>query len=349
MKLYLQFFVIVGCCWLSCVTAAKTATNDFVTYHGNKGAGSGKHVVCLTGDEEYRSEEGLVQLAKILAFRHGFRVTVLFAIDPDDGTINPNVNNTLPGAETLCSADVIVMGLRFRHYPDKVMQHFVNAYLAGKPIIALRTSTHAFNYPEDSQSKFACYSFQNESWPGGFGRQVLGETWVDHLGTNHEEATRGLPCAEVKGHPLLRGVGTIFAPSGAYTADPMPDSKVLIRGQVLAGMTPDSQAVIGEQNDPLQPVAWSRLHCNCAGRINRVLCTTMGAATDLLDESFRRLLVNGVYWGLQMEVPRRADVRTVGNYQPSDYNFEGFRQGVKPADLAMTAEEALSNDSNEEP
>ena len=54
-----------------------TLAGESVVYDGAIGAGQGKHVVLLTGDEEYRSEEGLVQLGKILAFRHGFRATVL--------------------------------------------------------------------------------------------------------------------------------------------------------------------------------------------------------------------------------------------------------------------------------
>ena len=80
-------------------------------------------MVLLSGDEEYRSEESLPQLAKILAERHGFKCTVLFAINPADGTIDPTVKNNLPGAEALDSADVIVMGLRFREWPDEQMKH----------------------------------------------------------------------------------------------------------------------------------------------------------------------------------------------------------------------------------
>jgi len=315
--------------------------NDYVVYDGAEGAGKEKQIVLLTGDEEYRSEEGLVQLAKILAFRHGFRTTVLFAIDPKEGTINPNVNNSLPGAKALDSADAMILGLRFRQYPDETMQHFADAYLSGVPIVAVRTSTHAFKFPADSPSKFLRYSYDSKEWPGGFGRQVLGETWVNHLGKNHQEATRGIPCVAEKNHPLLRGVGVIFATSGAYETNPMPDSTILVRAQVLAGMTPDSPPETGGKNEPQQPVAWSREHQNQAGKTNRVLCTTMGAATDLLDESLRRLLVNGVYWGLKMDVPQQADVRLVGEYQPSNYSFNGYRKGVKPAELAMTAEEAM--------
>jgi hypothetical protein len=331
---------LIGVLGLMVLAMSTSWADDFVVYQGGRGPGEGKQVVLLAGDEEYRSEEGLVQLAKILAFRHGFRATVLFAVDPEEGTINPKVNNTLPGAEALDTADALVLGLRFRHYPDDIMAHFDAAYLAGKPIVAVRTSTHAFNYPKDSPSPYAHYSFKNKAWPGGFGRQVLGETWVGHLGKNHKEATRAVVEAGAEDHPLLRGVGTILAQTGAYHADPMPDSTILLRGQVLAGMTPESPLETTGKNEPQRPVAWARTPINSAGQTNRVLCTTMGAATDLLAVHLRRLLVNGVYWGLGLEVPAEADVRLVGDYRPSDYRFDGFRQGVKPSDLAMTVEQA---------
>src|SRR5436309_7316253 len=92
---------------------------DWVVYQGKTGPGQGKHVVFLTGDEEYRSEEGLPMLAKILSQRHGFKCTVLFPVDAD-GTINPDNNKSLPGAAALDTADAIVMLLRFRVWPDDV-------------------------------------------------------------------------------------------------------------------------------------------------------------------------------------------------------------------------------------
>src|SRR2546429_9463381 len=92
--------------------AGRICAKDWVVYEGKSGPGAGKHIVFLSGDEEYRSEEALPQMAKILAERHGFKCTVLFAIDPADGTINPKVTTNLPGAEALDSADVIVMALR---------------------------------------------------------------------------------------------------------------------------------------------------------------------------------------------------------------------------------------------
>src|SRR5713226_5319216 len=154
---------LILCCLCSGVAAGAA---DYLVYAGKAGPGAGKHVVFLTGDEEYRSEESMPQIAKILATRHGFKCTVLFAINPANGTIDPNVRTNLPGADSLDSADAIVMLLRFRQWPDEQMKHFVEAYLAGKPIIALRTSTHAFNYDDNRQSPYAKFSYNSKSWPG---------------------------------------------------------------------------------------------------------------------------------------------------------------------------------------
>ena len=334
MKRLLLLLLLCNSCLL-----ANDDPNSFVVYDGKKGPGKSKHIVFLTGDEEYRSEEGLPQLAKILSQRHGFKCTVLFAINPKDGSIDPNFQNNLPGAEALDSADAIVMLLRFREWPDAQMKHFVDAYLAGKPIIALRTSTHAFNYPGNSKSPYTKYSWTSTSglisWPGGFGKHVLGETWVAHHGEHKKEATRGIIEPSAKNDSILRGITEIFGNTDVYTANPS-DVKVLVRGQVLAGMQPDDPPVPGKKNDPMQPVAWTRLHRNEAGNTNKIFCTTMGAATDLQDEGLRRLIVNAVYWSVGLKVPRKADVGYVGEYKPTMYGFNGYVRGIWPKDHALT-------------
>jgi glucose/arabinose dehydrogenase/azurin len=330
MKRFLVWFTAIAIGTLFNVQAA-----DYLVFEGKSGPGAGKHVVFLSGDEEYRSEESLPQLAKILAERHGFKCTVLFAINPANGTIDPNIKTNMPGAPALDSADAIVMALRFREWPDAQMKHFVEAYLAGKPIIALRTSTHAFNYDNNSSSPFAKFSWNSKSWPGGFGRQVLGETWVAHHGAHKKEATRGV--IEAADDPILRGVTDIFGNTDVYTANPPGDVKILVRGEVLSGMNPTDTPVEGKKNEPMQPVVWTRLYKNEAGKTNKILCTTMGAATDLLNEGLRRLLVNAVYWGVGLEVPAKADVALVGDYQPTMYGFDGYVKGLKPADLQSGA------------
>jgi hypothetical protein len=128
------------------VLALPLQANEWVEYRGHDGPGAGKHIVLVSGDEEYRSEEGLPMLGKILAVRHGFRCTVLFSINPDDGTIDPTNQTNIPGFKHIADADLVVMLLRFRELPDDEMKHFVDYLNAGKPILALRTSTHAFDY-----------------------------------------------------------------------------------------------------------------------------------------------------------------------------------------------------------
>ncbi|HEX8312620.1 MAG TPA: hypothetical protein VF614_14960, partial [Chthoniobacteraceae bacterium] len=68
--------------------SAVAADQPWVTYEGKEGAGKGKHVVLLAGDEEYRSEEALPQLGKILSQHHGFKSTVVFSISPQTGEID---------------------------------------------------------------------------------------------------------------------------------------------------------------------------------------------------------------------------------------------------------------------
>src|SRR2546426_252871 len=81
--------------------AIRSEARDWVVYEGKEGPGQGRHIVFITGDEEYRSEEGMPMLAKILAVRHGFKCTVLFPINPADGTIDPNNQTNIVGLQAL--------------------------------------------------------------------------------------------------------------------------------------------------------------------------------------------------------------------------------------------------------
>jgi len=122
-----------------------------------------------------------------------------------------------------------------------------------------------------------------------------------------------------------------------YTANPPSDVQILVRGQVLSGMKPSDPPVEGKKNDPMQPVIWVREHKNESGKTNRILATTMGAATDLQNEGLRRIVVNSVFWGLGLDVPKKADVNYVGEYRPTMYGFNGGKKGVKPADHELNA------------
>jgi hypothetical protein len=321
-------------CFLS--FAAGLPAAESVTYEGTAGPGLGKQIVFITGDEEYRSEEGLPMLAKILAVRHGFKCTVLFSINPATGAIDPDCQTNEPGLEALDTADLCVMQLRFREWPDAQMKHFVDYLNAGKPIIGLRTSTHAFSYQRNKTSPYAKYDWNSPSWLGGFGRQVLGDTWISHHGDHGKESTRGVIDQSLKDHPILRGVSDLWWPTDVYTVTHLPpDAQVLVWGRVLSGMNPDDPPVAGEKNHPLMPLAWVRDYTGDSGKVSKIFATTAGAAVDLQNEGLRRLLVNACYWtlGMEAQAPAKADVDYLGDYNPSFFGFGKSKHGVKPDDL----------------
>jgi hypothetical protein len=309
-----------------------------VVYQGKEGPGKGKHIVLVSGDDEYRSEEALPQLGKILALHHGFKCTVLFAIDPADGTIHPNKSN-IPGLQALQTADLMILALRFRDLPDQQMKYIADYVASGKPIIGLRTATHAFNIPRGKA--FSKYSWNSKEWDGGFGRQVLGETWIDHHGAHGRESTRGLIAKGMENHPIVKGIkdGDIWGPTDVYRVRlPLPLGCVpVIMGQVLVGMHASDQPLAGKKNDPMMPIAWMHILKTAEFKITRVFTTTMGASQDLLSAGFRRLLANAVYWSLGMENQISADssVAIVGTYETLPFKFDGFKRAVRPSDHEM--------------
>jgi type 1 glutamine amidotransferase len=327
---------------LAMSSVAGAADEQWMVYEGKKGPGVGKHIVLISGDEEYRSEEALPQLGKILASHHGFKCTVLFAIDPKSGEINPDNRHNIPGLEALKSADLMIIATRFRDLPDEQMKNIVDYLEAGKPVVGMRTATHAFNIDKGKTYAKYGYNFGGKEYSQGFGRQVLGETWISHHGQHGKQSTRGIIAPGAEGHRILRGIkdGDVWGPTDVYGVRlPLPgDSKAILLGQVLKGMEKDDEPVEGKQNDPMMPVAWIKTHEGADGKKGRVFTTTMGSSTDLENEGMRRLLVNAAYWAMGMEdqIPQDgAKVDIVGPYSPLPFKFGGYKRGVRPADHAM--------------
>src|SRR5688572_24735769 len=125
--MFLRLLLLMGAL-LTLVNAApmNAAPEDpWLTIPGGEGPGRGKKVVLIAADQEYRSEEAMPQLARILAKRHGFDCTVLFCVDPQTGTVNPNISN-IPGLEKLRNADLVVFFARFLDLPNEQMAEILD-------------------------------------------------------------------------------------------------------------------------------------------------------------------------------------------------------------------------------
>jgi hypothetical protein len=301
----------------------------WAVFEGSDGPGKGKHIVFVTGDEEYRSEESMPQLAKIAACRLGFKCTVLFAINKKDGTIDPMTLDNIPGLENLEDADAMVMFVRFRLLPPEQMDHILNYINSGKPMISIRTNTHPFNYPEGH--RFYQWTWNNKT--GGFGARVFGQTWINHHGDHHGTSTRAIVVPEQSGHPVLRGVNkTFWGPSDVYGTLPLHgECTTLVMGQVIEGKSPDGKPQEGKMQMPL---VWTKTYTGTKGKPARVLTTTMGHSFDLKSEDLRRLLINACFWGMGMEdkIPAKANVGYVGEYDPSQIGYGKCKKGLKPSD-----------------
>lgn len=303
-----------------------------IVYQGTSGPGQGKHIVFLASDHEYRAEETCPALARILAKHHGFTCTVVFGVD-GDGFIEAG-SSKLAGLEALEKADLFVIFARFLDLPDDQMAR-VESYLErGGPVVGLRTSSHAFKIP--GNSKFAKYDYKSKTagYENGFGHQVLGNTWVGHYGTNHKQGTRILTVPEQRTNVILTGVGeTAFCHAGAYVGKAGPDFTVLTMSQPLVTMDPAAEP---DTTKPPMPSTWTRSYAAKDGSQHRVFHSTQGASEDILDDNYRRLIVNGIFWavGLEKEIKPDLGISFVGPYKPGTFSFGGYARQVKPADLA---------------
>ncbi|HWL10680.1 MAG TPA: hypothetical protein VNQ76_19895 [Planctomicrobium sp.] len=321
---------------LNCLEAADSK-KEWLSLQGESGPGKGKKVVLVSGDEEYRSELVLAQLGKILSKHHGFDATVLFAIDPETGYINPNITTNVPGLEALDSADLMVIFTRFRKLPDDQMKHVDKFLKSGKPVLAIRTATHGFNPPAgNAWAHYANgYKGDKKEWEDGFGRLVLGERWHTHHGHHGHQSTRGMFAPGATDHPVLRGIkdGEIWGASDVYGVRlPLPgDSKPLVLGQVVNrageydrndpyfGMRPTDSVADPEKNDPMMPIIWLKSYQLPEGKQGESLTSTIGASIDFTNQGVRRAMVNGIYFllGQTDQIPAEGtNVELVGEFEP---------------------------------
>lgn len=307
-------------------------SDGWLTYPGGSGPGSGKHIVLIAADQEYRSEQSMPMLAKILSQHHGFDCTVLFSVN-EQGEVDPTLPapfkdktkcHRIPGLQYLTDADCLIWLSRFMHLPDEQMKHFHDYFDSGKPIIALRTANHGFQHSKQ-------YTLHGR----GIGlRELLGGTFMGHHGGWHRESTRGILVKEQRMHPILLGVDDVWGTSDVYRCHshrfPVPDDcTVLVLGQPLINLEPDAPP--NAEKDPL-PIAWTKTWTGNQGQKSRIFHFTMGSAEDFQNDGVRRLTINGVYWGLGMEgaIDGERPIDPVDPFHPMKAGFNYEKLGVQP-------------------
>lgn len=310
-------------------------------------ASKDKKLVLIASDHEYRSEETIPALARILTQHHGFDCTVLFGLN-EAGEIEAGASN-IPGLEALQEADGMVIFTRFLALPPEQMKHIDDYLNRAGPVVGLRTSTHGFRY-QDKTVPYAKYDFRfgEEEYRSGFGHQVLGQTWVGHYGKNHHQSTRISIVPEQAGHPILRGVKDIHVQAGGYNAEPADDWNILTMAQPLMSMEPDGEP---DATKPPKASEWTRTYKGKDGKQGRVFTSLYGASEDLLNPGYRRMLVNAVYWsvGLEDQINPDSKIDFVGPYEPNTFKGRGEAKGVKPAMYADLSSPIPANHNTEAP
>ncbi len=308
-----------------------------ITYEPGEGPGGGKHIVFVCGEWEYRCEESLPMLAKILAERHGFKCTVLFSINPEDGTVDPSVMTNIPGMEVLKTADMMIVFAMDLKLPDHQMKHFADFIEGDKPVFGIRCSLLSFNYGNDKNSKFAGYDHRNRS--GGYPQDLFGLVWSGHYGHHAKESTRGLRAGLQETSPLLRGVYDVWGPTDVYRVPSLPDdATIYMYGQVLTGMNPTDTPNLKKC---VMPMVWTREIRSGDGKVRKVVMSTIGASQDMESEDLRRLYVNCIYWATERaeKIPQKADVNYVGgDWKATQFGRGTYKKGLKPTEHSIKNE-----------
>ncbi|OYP34561.1 ThuA domain-containing protein [Rhodopirellula sp. MGV] len=307
-----QSLLTLLCLGLTTTSVAICHAESGVLEFPAKGDSHGK-VVLVAGDEEYRTEESMPMLAKILSVHHGYDCVVLFSMSADQSYVDPNNSQGVVGWEQLDDADLMIIGTRFRQPSADDAAHVTKFIDAGKPVVGFRTATHAFNGSGNFGGKLSY---------GQFGLNILGEQWVNHHGQHKVEGARSVVADDQAEHPILRSVDSIFTPSDVYGVVHLSDDdQVLLRAAVTKSLDPESPNIEGSKNSPMQAFAWLHQYTSPGGATGRAFCTTGGASVDFVDEDLRRLIVNAVYFLTDRKIPAKTDVSFVDPYYPTFYGF----------------------------
>ncbi|HUT32422.1 MAG TPA: ThuA domain-containing protein [Planctomycetota bacterium] len=212
-------------------------------------------VVLVSGSGEYKSAESLPVFAKHLEAGFNVKATVLQA----------KGDKEIPGLEALDDADVMLVFTRRVKLEGDQLERFKKYCLAGKPIVGVRTASHAI-----------------QTWLD-LDKEVFGGNYKGHYGGGVKQAVTINP--DAKDHPVLKGVRDFESEYSLYKTGPIAADATLL----MTSATPKAAAP--------EPAAWVREYKGA-----RIFYTSLGGLTDFENASFRQMLVNALFWTAKREV-----------------------------------------------
>lgn len=218
----------------------------------------------------YEAHKTIPKFADMLTSKLDFQVTVL----QGKGDLS---SFHFPGLEILSKADLVVVFFRriaLKHEQMEIIKSYLNE---GKPLIGIRTANHAFSVRDEVPDGY-------ESW-WDFVPDILG---CENKGYGAvESGTEVTVTPEANGHSILKG----FEPANWHSTGNIYHAAPLLDESALVLLT-------GESEGKEEPIAWTRNANN-----SRVFYTSLGYPDDFKLPQFRRLLINAIYWALDMNEP----------------------------------------------
>jgi len=201
----------------------------------------------ISGSFEYDSEESLTIFNDYIEKNCPVKSTmIIYQSEDDDQSLEP-----------LEDTDVLLVFTRRLNTSGKELERFKTYCAQGKPIVGVRTASHAF-----------------QNWLD-FDKEVLGGNYQGHYGSGPLVHLEIAP--DAKEHPILQGVSDFKSHGSLYENTPLAaDTSLLLTGKT---------------DEHSEPVAWTRLH-----KGNRIFYTSLGQQKDFRDENFLRFLANAVFW-----------------------------------------------------
>ena len=252
--------------------------------------GEKPHLVFVVGTHHYSPHVSMPVLAEEME-RLGFKTTVI--LPPGDPEQNKNKVG-IPGLQALERADGAVFFVRFLTLNDEQFGHIERYVKSGKPLVAFRTSTHAFRY-NSGHRLFA--------WNDLFGQEVQGTDYLCHM----KGTTQCRLFKQARGHQILTGVGDDpFTSAGSlYLTDLQAGCFPLVigSGDGSERLVKDQFRTRHVQASEEDIVAWT-WEKNKYGA--RVFATSFGHLEDFASPQIMRIIVNGIHWAADVRVPQAS-------------------------------------------